>query len=141
MLSKQEEDAERRATLENDRKVREQQRGTTFHQYAQSTANDDAGGRWATVNAVSVVGADPAVRYPAAAPHQRDPVPTEPPLGYSVDQVELIEPSTNNALPSPVEDTGAPVGAAAAAEHIPPASAQPDDAGASLSHEVGDGAA
>jgi hypothetical protein len=51
VLSKQEEEAERRATLENDRKVREQQeRGTTMFQHAQSHANDEAGGRFAAVS-------------------------------------------------------------------------------------------
>ena len=132
MLSKQEEDAERRATLENDRKVREQQRGTTFHQYAQSTANDDAGGRWATVNAVSVVGADPAVRYPAASAHQRDPVPTEPPLGYSVDDMPPLE---SSAVPC-VEETGAPDGATHIADNLPP-SAESDDTGAPSSPTEG----
>src|SRR6516164_4330970 len=108
MLSKQEEEAERRAVLENDRRVREQQqqRGSTFHAYAAAAANDDAGGRWAIVNAVTVVGSDPAVRYPAASAHQRDPVPTEPPLGYSVDQVEPIEPSTGSSSLAAVEETG-----------------------------------
>jgi hypothetical protein len=137
MLSKQEEEAERREVLENDRRVREQQqqRGTTFHQYAQAAANDDAGGRWATVNAVSVVGAEPAVKYPAAAAHQRDPVPTEPPLGYCVDEMAPLEPSTVSSS-FPVEDTGAPAGAAHTADNLPP-SAESDDTGAPFSPTEG----
>ena len=129
MLSKQEEDAERRATLENDRKVREQQRGTTFHQYAQSTANDDAGGRWASVNAVSVVGAAPAVRYPAAAAHQRDPAGVEPPLGYDVNEMPGLEPSTDNSSLAAVEETGgAEAPSTSGVEHAaPPSSPQESD--------------
>jgi hypothetical protein len=43
------------------------------------------------------------VNYPAAAAHQRDPVPKEEPLGYRID---ALEPST---VPSfPVEETGDP---------------------------------
>jgi hypothetical protein len=116
MLSKQEEEQERREVLENDRKVREQQRGGTFHQYAQSTANDEAGGRFAAVNSVSVVGAEPVVKYPAAAAHQADPVPTEPPTGYDINEMLPLEPSA----PPCVEDTGAPAGAAASLGNLPP---------------------
>jgi hypothetical protein len=136
--------AERQAVLENDRKVREQQqqeRGGTYHAYAQSTANDEFGGRFAAIGVPRVVGStpNPSAQYPAAAAHQRDPVPTEPPLGYSVDQVEPIEPSAASLLPA--EQTDAPAGATAAADNLPPGSAhQPDDAGASSSHELGDSA-
>jgi hypothetical protein len=111
MLSRQEEEQERRETLENDRLVLEAERrrilreGTTFHQFGQSQAHDEAGGRYASISPISVVGADPTLKYPAAAAHQADPVGIEPPLGYSVDQVEPIEPST--VIPVVVE-AGAP---------------------------------
>jgi hypothetical protein len=130
--------AERRETLENDRKLREAEHqrllreGTTFHQFAQSTANDEAGGRFAAIAPTTVTGATPVPRYPAAGAHQCDPVGIEPPLGFSVNDLEPIEPS---ALVSSAEATGAPAGAVAAAERLPSASAQPDDAGASLSHQ------
>jgi hypothetical protein len=53
MLSKQEEEQERRETLENDRLVREAEHqrllrgGTTFHQFAQSFADEVNQGRFA----------------------------------------------------------------------------------------------
>jgi len=75
MLQSQEEQEERRATLDNDRRVREQQGGT----YLSHTHNDLAGGRFAAVGAQTIVGQSPNP-YPAASAHQRDPVPDEPPL-------------------------------------------------------------
>jgi hypothetical protein len=104
--------AERLATLENDRKVRS---GTFFSQgLAQSL--DTAGGRFgAAMGAPTVVGSAPVPRYPAAAAHQADPVPAEPPLGYSVDAMP-IEPSTVPCDLTAVEQTG---GAAAAPSSAP----------------------
>ena len=108
MLSSQEEQIEREATLENDRLVREaeqrriQLEGTTMHQHAQSAANDEAGGRFAAINPTTVVGADPQLKYPAASPSWQIQLPDEPPLG--VDN-SALEPS---AVYSPVE-VGAPV--------------------------------
>jgi hypothetical protein len=61
--------AERRDTLENDRKLREAEHerllreGTTMHQFAQAQANDLAGGRFAGVNSTTVVGAEQVVKY------------------------------------------------------------------------------
>ena len=73
MLSRQEEEAERRATLENDRRVREQQaQATTMHQRAVADASIETG-RFTAVNAAHVVGSTPtpASQYPAAsAAHQ-----------------------------------------------------------------------
>jgi len=107
--------AERRETLDNDQLVREAEHrrilreGTTFHQFAQSTANDEAGGRFAQVNATTVVGA-PAVKYPqlpSSSPWSgAQPEPgIEPPTGYRIDEMTPLEPS---AVYSPVE-VGAPV--------------------------------
>jgi hypothetical protein len=102
--------------------------GSTFHQHAQSSVNDETGGRFAATGVPTVTGATPIPKYPAAGAHQSDPVGIEPPLGFSVND---LEPS---ALPC-AEATGAPAGAAAAAEHLPPGSAQLDDAGASFSQQ------
>jgi hypothetical protein len=88
MLSKQEEEQERRATLENDRKVREQQRASTFHQHAQAQADEINQGRFRATGVPSVTGATPVPSYPAAGAHQADPVGTEPPLGFSVSDLE-----------------------------------------------------
>jgi hypothetical protein len=141
MLSRQEEEQERRETLENDRKVLEAERrrilreGTTFHQFGQSQANDEAGGRFAAVNAATVVGAEPAMKYPqlpSSSPWsgaQPEPGP-EPPLGF---ENPAIEPS---AVTLGAEQTDAPAGATSAQD-------EPGDAGASLFQKgrIGDGAA
>jgi len=120
ILSRQEEERERRETLENDRLVREQQRGSTFHQHAVSQAADLAGGRFGSLGAPHVVGSQPTPRYPAAAAHQADPVGPEPPTGYDVNAMPGFESSTDL---SAVESSAAPpaeaTGGAAAA---PPAS-------------------
>jgi hypothetical protein len=87
MLSRQEEEQERRATLENDLKVLEQQRGTTFHQHAVAEASIETG-RFTAVNAAHVVGSQPAVRYPAASAAHQTELPPEPPLGFSVNSLE-----------------------------------------------------
>jgi hypothetical protein len=91
MLSRQEEEAERQAVLENDLQV--QRQAGTFFQHGVSQAAELSQGRFAAMGAPHVVGSAPAPRYPAAAAHQADPVPAEPPLGYSVDAMP-IEPST-----------------------------------------------
>jgi hypothetical protein len=88
--SKQNDDKERRESLENDRKVREQQ-GGTFFQHAVSSADDEAGGRFARVNPTMVVGSTPGPSYPqlpASSPWAHDYVPNEEPLGYSVNDLE-----------------------------------------------------
>jgi hypothetical protein len=107
MLSKQEEEQERREVLENDRRVREQQQQQTgtFFSHGVSQALDTAGGRYsAAMGAPNVTGATPIPKYPAAAAHQADPVGTEPPLGFSVNE---LEPS----MAPPVEATGDPADA------------------------------
>jgi hypothetical protein len=56
---------------------------------------DDAGGRFAAVNAATIVGSEPAVKYPqlpSSSPwHGSDPVPDEPPLGYRIDAMPELE--------------------------------------------------
>jgi hypothetical protein len=105
---------ERIATLRNDQRVREQAQGTTFHQHAQSAANDTAGGRFAATGSHTVVGAQPLPKYPAAStPFQRDPVPDEPPLGIDINAMPELDPSA--ASPVSVEGTGG-----AAAPSAPP---------------------
>jgi len=116
MLSKQEEEQERRETLENDRLVLEQRRGSTLHQHGLAAANDTAGGRFAATGAAHVVGSTPTMQYPAAAAHQRDPVGVEPPLGIDINAMpESLDPSAVSMSFPAVEATGAP-----AAEVAPP---------------------
>ena len=79
--------AERRRILDNDRKA------STYSRVAQSEAEDLAGGRYAAMGKPSVTGSTPAVRYPAQpanSPWHRDPLPTEPPLGVSVEEMKPV---------------------------------------------------
>jgi hypothetical protein len=107
MLSRQEEDRERRETLLNDQRVRRQQEqtGSTFHQHAQADVAMPRG-RFAAVTTATVVGADPITNYPAAASHQHDPCGQEPSLGYRINDLNPsdLEPS---ALPE-AQGTGEP---------------------------------
>ena len=104
MLSRQEEEQERREVLENDRLLREQQKASTFHQHAQAQADELSQGRFRAIGTPSVTGATPIPKYPAAGAHQSDPVGIEPPLGFSVND---LEPSTNQlAPPVAVEEPG-----------------------------------
>jgi hypothetical protein len=130
MLSSQEEQADRLATLENDRRMLEQQRGSTFHQHAQAQANDTAGGRFAAVGVPRVVGSvpNPSSQYPAAAAHQADPVGVEPPLGIDINAMPGLENPADVSV-SPSADPG---GAAAPScpsdvEHAPPSSSPNGD--------------
>jgi hypothetical protein len=128
---------ERRSTLENDQRVREQAQGTTMSAFAQ--AESKIPGRFEAIAAAHVVGStpDPAQAYPAAsAPFQADPVGTEPPLGFRIDEMP-IEPSA--LIPVGIEATGAPADAAPPSR-VPPSLADGElgDAGASLSQsEIG----
>jgi hypothetical protein len=121
MLSRQEEERERRETLENDRKALEAERqrilreGSTFHQHAQSAANDEAGGRFAAVSPTTVVGAEPAMKYPqlpSSSPWSgAQPEPgIEPPLGFENPAIET------SAVTLGAEQLGAPVAEALSAD-------------------------
>jgi hypothetical protein len=98
--------AEKRAVLRNDAAVRANaNRNGETGTYLSHTHIDDAGGRFAAVNAATIVGQTPAPKYPAASAHQADPVGIEPPLGFSVND---LEPS---AHPVAAEQTGDPADA------------------------------
>jgi hypothetical protein len=106
-------------------------RAATYHQFADSEIKQSRGRFDQAEERPHLAGQEPLVRYPqASGPWQGpDPVGDEPPLGFSVDQVEPIETS---AVPL-VEVTDAPDGATAAADNLPPASADKSgDTGASL---------
>jgi hypothetical protein len=90
MLSKQEQQEERRGTFAPDQSIPPQ--ATTFYQRAQADVAMMPRDRYslAQVTTAYVVGSksDVASAYPAAAAHQRDPVPDEPSLGYAINEVE-----------------------------------------------------
>jgi hypothetical protein len=87
MLSSQEDQRERRETLRNDQRVREQ--SGTLHQHGQASANDLAGGRWSGMGAY-VVGSKPDVAsaYPAASAAHQIQLPDEEPTGYRIDTID-----------------------------------------------------
>jgi hypothetical protein len=83
---------ERCETFLNDLSLRNKTSGeaTTFRTFAESDANQ-ARGRYSAELATTVVGTTEFPPYPAASgPFQRDPVPDEPPLGFSVPRPEPI---------------------------------------------------
>jgi len=107
MLSKQEEDQERRETLENDRRVREQSRNGDTGTYLSHT-HSEVGGRFAIDEHQTITGVvSPAPPpLPANSPwHGSDPVPDEPPLGYRIDAMPELEPEPFSSASS-VQATG-----------------------------------
>jgi hypothetical protein len=75
----------------DDTRVREQSRNGDTGTFLSHTHIDDAGGRFAAVNAAKVVGQSPgiAASYPAASAAHQTALPPEEPLGYSVDAMPL----------------------------------------------------
>jgi hypothetical protein len=84
--SDQEEQAERRRVLLQDADLRQQQQEqaqreqvSTF--FSHTHADEiNGGGRFAAVSPASIVGSEPAVKYPAASPSWQIQLPDEPPL-------------------------------------------------------------
>jgi hypothetical protein len=102
MLSRQEEQLERRDVLENEKRLRGSSSGASAHQgstFLQHTHND-VGGRFAAISSPTVVGEKAIPQYPAAF-HQHDPVPDEPPLGLDVMQSNLAGSRMNSRDPCP----------------------------------------
>ena len=104
MLSRQEEELERRETLRNDASVREQaehrrvyapdqslpKQSSTYHQHAITDA-DIPRGRFSAIANAQVVGATAVPSYPACSPALAVQLPDEPPL--SPDENFAFEPS------------------------------------------------
>ena len=138
MLSRQEEDRERREVLRNDQRIREAReqsprvfadqskpnQASTLHQHAVADA-DTPRGRFSAISAAYVVGskADIACAYPAASAHQHDPCGPEPPLGYRIDELEPSVLAEAQATDGPADAPSTPLG---------------QRAGPSLSHEPGE---
>ena len=112
MLSKQEEEQERREVLENDQRVREQQQaqGGTFYQHGLAQADEINQGRFAAVGAPTVVGSkpNPSTQYPAASAAHQTELPPEQPLGFSIDDMPGLEnPTGGSSVSAPVATGGA----------------------------------
>src|SRR5262245_31922742 len=90
-----EDQSERRRVLENDRRVRDQ---STYADHARSVV-DDKGGRFAKLNVTPTVH-----RLPESSPWSgsQPGLGIEPPLGYSIDQ---LEPQSGAPDSAPVETT------------------------------------
>jgi hypothetical protein len=118
--------AEKRSVLRND--AREQ--SNTMHGRAVAETSIETG-RFTQVNAAHVTGSTPIPQYPAAGAHQSDPVPTEPPLGFSVNDLE-------SSVAPPAEDTGPTSDGNAPSAVIPSGEEQrPQDVGPSSSVNEG----
>ena len=80
--------SERRRILIEERRMR------TYHGQAQSSIDEDRGGRFAySGSSTSVVGSSP-ISYPAQSAHSpwhHDACPPEPPLGFSVEEMDVGE--------------------------------------------------
>jgi len=100
--------SERRRILIEERHLR------TYHGHAQSAVDEDRGGRFAfSGNPATVTGSSP-ISYPAQPAHSpwaKDACPLEPPLGFSVEDMEPVGepfergPPSTTAAPD-VEDGG-----------------------------------
>ena len=90
---------------EKARVIREQ--ASSILDHARAAANDLGGGRFAGVNPTTVIGAEPAVRYPAASSSWQIQLPDEPPTGYRIDAMSEFE----SSMAPPVEATDDPANA------------------------------
>src|SRR5215467_15329467 len=109
MTTDQEEQAEKRRVVLQDADVRNRSRNGDTGTFLSHTHIDDAGGRFSAVNAAKIVGQSPAIAasYPAASAAHQTELPPEPSLGFSIDAMPGLEPSTA----PPVEVTGDPADA------------------------------
>jgi hypothetical protein len=109
--SDQEDQAEKRRTLLNDARVREQSRDSDTGTYLSHT-HSEVGGRFAVTEHQTITGvvSPSPPPLPAISPwHGSDPVPDEPPLGYRIDDLNLFEESPTGVPPvSPPVATGDP---------------------------------
>jgi hypothetical protein len=89
MTSHDDEQKLRKETAENDRRLREQERAATMHEFAMSEASLDLG-RYSAVSKQSVIGGEPdvAAAYPAASAAHQVQLPPEQPLGVDINSVE-----------------------------------------------------
>jgi hypothetical protein len=98
MLSRQEEEHERRAVLQNDQRLREQQGGSTYIDHYAS----ELGGRYSSQGAAQIIGSNAGIAsaYPACSPALAVQLPDEPPLGLDNPALEPPPPEAQE-LPNP----------------------------------------
>jgi hypothetical protein len=90
----QEEQADRRKYLENEKRLREQgttEPKSTYASFAEAFADEDRGGRFKAVNQTIHTAATPVYpEQPPNSPFHHDPVPDEPPLGFSINEAPVV---------------------------------------------------
>jgi hypothetical protein len=125
MLEHQIDQAERRAVMRNEQRVKEQEqsrvfadqslpnKASTLHQHAVADA-DIPRGRFSAVEASYVVGSKPdvACAYPATSSAHQTALPPEQPLGYAIDELE-------QSMPTDAQVVGAPVSGDVPSSAIP----------------------
>jgi hypothetical protein len=136
--SDQEEQAEKRRVVLQDADVRNRSRNGDTGTFLSHTHIDDAGGRFAAVNAVRIVGQSPAIAaaYPAASAAQQTELPPGPSLGFSIDAMPEQESSMAIPCSSSVEATGDAADAPSSDDGgsaTPPGGLMSERAGSSLS--------
>jgi hypothetical protein len=102
-MGSKDEQQERREVLENDRKVR----GDTFFSRAQADAELEAQGRFKKEVTTQVIGKTAVPLYPhvkEVSPWAKDPVPREPPLGFSVEDHVPVGEAHEVVAPPPADD-------------------------------------
>jgi hypothetical protein len=102
--SDQEDQVEKRGTLLNDARVREQSRNGDTGTYLSHT-HSELGGRFAVAEHQTITGvvSPSPPPLPANSPwHGTDPVPDEPPLGYPIDAMPELESPTGVPVSPPV---------------------------------------
>src|SRR5262245_39762052 len=97
----------RKWRLTAEQRYRQRQTRSTYFSHA-GDVELELGGRFAKLTPTTVTGSEGVVRYPRqpeGSPWASDPVGTEPPLGYSVNAVEVVgephERSQGEAKPAP----------------------------------------
>ena len=117
--------AEQKAVLQNDLRVRRERQADAFsyHERAIADAEIELGGRFGTIAKPVVTGATPLPRIESGPWASPDPVPDEPSLGYSVEWVEPV--GTPAEIAASLVELEAPVAAGDGApgpNSLPPSS-------------------
>jgi hypothetical protein len=90
MLSKHEEQAERREVIENDKALRgASSQGSTFHQFGNSDAATPLG-RFSAISSPHVVGSEPIAKYPQGPAWCAGDQGLEPPFPLDVNALEPV---------------------------------------------------
>ena len=79
--------SQRRRLMAEERRLR------TYHGHAQANLGEDRGGRFAFAGSPKTVTGSSPIQYPAQPAHSpwaKDACPPEPPLGFSVDEMEPV---------------------------------------------------